>query len=181
MDIFVNSQIKLRLRQLTDSQTFYELIDRNREHLKEWLPWVDGVTNIEDVEKYIQTNIDDFANKKAVDFGVWYEDNLVGSVGTNKMDNYNKKTEIGYWLDKEYTGKGIMLKSVKSFTKYLFDNLDINRIEIKVSPENKKSLSIPEKLGFIYEGTMRESEFINGKFFDNRLYSLLRKDNMNNF
>jgi ribosomal-protein-serine acetyltransferase len=97
-------------------------------------------------------------------------------VSANRIDQYHKKADIGYWLDKEHTGRGIMTASVKAFTEYLFNEQDVNRIEIRVIPENVKSWAIPERLGFTYEGILRQEKFLHGRFFDNKIYSLLRSD-----
>ena len=54
--------------------------------------------------------------------------------------------------------------------------MNLNRIEINIASENSKSLVIPNKLGFIHEGTTRESLYFNDKFYDEEKYSLLQKE-----
>ncbi|MEI6843101.1 MAG: GNAT family protein [bacterium] len=176
MKVSITQDLDLRLIQQEDAESYFNLIDKNREHIKKWLPWVDSVKSIEDIKKYIRESIESFESKTSIDFGIFYKNQPIGSVNMNKIDHYHKKADIGYWLDKEHTGKGIMTSSVKAFTDYLFKELDINRIEIRVIPENVKSSAIPERLGFTYEGILRQDRFLNGKFFDSKIYSLLRSD-----
>jgi len=59
---------------------------------------------------------------------------------------------------------------------YAFEDLNLNRIEIKAAVENLKSQAIPQKLNFQKEGVLREAEFVNQKYLDLTLYSLLKKE-----
>jgi len=176
MNLPISDNLELRLRQSSDAEAVFQLIIKNKDEFRKWLPWVDGVKDVKDTKEYIESNVGAFNNKTGVDLGIWYEEKWIGSVGTNKIDAYNKKAEIGYWLDEEYNNKGIMTQSVKALVEYLFKELDIHRIQISVDPENVKSWAIPEKLGFTFEGTLREDQFINNKFQNSKIYSLLKSD-----
>ena len=176
MKISITQDLDLRLWQQEDAETYFNLIDKNREYLKKWFSWLDSVKSVEDIKKYIKESTESFENKTSIDFGIFYKNQSIGSVSANRIDKFHKKADVGYWLDEEHTGKGIMTSSVKVFTDYLFEELDVNRIEIRVIPENIKSWAIPERLGFTYDGTLRQDKFLNGKFFDNKIYSLLRSD-----
>lgn len=69
-----------------------------------------------------------------------------------------------------------MVKSCKRLITYGFEELGLNRIEIKAAVENLKSQAIPEKLNFKKEGILRQAEFVNEKFLDLTLYSLLKEE-----
>jgi ribosomal-protein-serine acetyltransferase len=59
--------------------------------------------------------------------------------------------------------------------------MKLNRIQINCSVENVRSRGVPERLGFRLEGIQRQAEFINGKFGDWAIYSMLKEDwNANN-
>jgi len=60
--------------------------------------------------------------------------------------------------------------------EYLFDTMELNRLQINCNVENVRSRAIPERLGFTLEGTLREVEFINGEFRDWAVYGLVRSD-----
>ena len=55
---------------------------------------------------------------------------------------------------------------------YAFDELKMNKIEIGVATNNKKSRTIPEKLGFKSEGELIDYEYINERFLDRMIYGL---------
>lgn len=59
----------------------------------------------------------------------------------------NKTAYIGYWLGEEFQGNGIMTKVAKTLTDYAFNELNLNKVEIRAAVENEKSRAIPERLG----------------------------------
>ena len=114
--------------------------------------------------------------EKAADFGIYYKGVLVGVIGYHIIDKTNKKTTIGYWLDQNYQGKGIMTKAAKMLIEFAFKKLELNRIQISCAIGNDKSCRIAERLGFKMEGTAREAEWLYDHFVDWKQYSLLKSD-----
>jgi len=179
--IKVDEDLSLKLRHEEDTDTVFNLVEKNRAHLKPWLPWVDKTLTPEDSRKYILDGLENFKNKKTADFGIFYQETLVGSMGFNKIDSVNKKAEIGYWIDSDYEGKGIMTKCVTTIINYGFNELNLNRIEIRCSILNKRSAAIPKKLGFTHEATLREDHKITepetgAEFTDGLVFGILRKE-----
>lgn len=101
---------------------------------------------------------------------------IIGSCGYNSLDFENAKAEIGYDLAKAFWGKGYATEAVDSLVEYAFTALDFNRIEAKVHPDNMNSIKILQKLNFTFEGTLRQTERLNGEFYDLEVYSKLRTD-----
>ena len=50
-----------------------------------------------------------------------------------------RKTSLGYYLDKQFEGRGIMTQAVEALIKYCFDEIDLNRIEISAAANNEKA------------------------------------------
>ena len=61
---------------------------------------------------------------------------IVGIISLKKFDERNSSCEIGYWLAEKYQNYGIMHQSCKLLIDYLFNNLNMKRIEIGISIEN---------------------------------------------
>ncbi|MBM7587336.1 ribosomal-protein-alanine N-acetyltransferase [Bacillus pakistanensis] len=101
---------------------------------------------------------------------------IIGSCGFNILDFQNAKTEIGYEINKHYWGKGYAPEAINCIIEYAFNDLNLNRIEAKVEPENFNSIKVLRKLNFLFEGTMRKVERSKGRFIDLNLYSLLVTD-----
>jgi len=111
-----------------------------------------------------------FADHERNETGQWFaiEDRLtgifVGAGGYNDREKTNRKAEIGFWLLPEYWGKGYMGEAMPIIFQYGFKNMNLHRIEGFVDSENKKCKKAVAKVGFQYEGTMKDCEFKNGKF-----------------
>src|SRR5690625_199905 len=83
---------------------------------------------------------------------------------------------IGYWLDIEHQGKGIMTRAVRALTDYAFEEFDLNRVDIRAAVGNVKSRAIPERLGYKKEGVLRQSEWLYDHFVDHAVYSMLKSE-----
>jgi len=162
----------LSLLEIKDTDKLYDLINRNRAHIGEWLKFPSITLEADDSRTFIERTRIRYAKDEGYWLGIWSGDELVGSIGYLYFDQENKKTEIGYWLGKEYEGKGFITKSIEVLINYAFDELKFNKIEIGVATDNIKSRAIPEKLGFKREGELRDYEYINGRFLDRIIYGL---------
>lgn len=107
---------------------------------------------------------------------IFYDEKFAGLIGLKDTDWTNRKTEIGYWLIEKMQGKGLVTKSIQHLIRYIFHELNLNRIQIKVATGNTKSAAIPVRLGFRYEGTERQGERKNNEYFHLDVFSLLRSD-----
>ncbi len=73
---------------------------------------------------------------------------------------------IGYWIDREVAGRGIVPTAVAMAADYCFDVLHLHRLEINIRPENAPSLRVVEKLGLRREGERAAYLHINGGWRD---------------
>lgn len=175
-ELKINDALFLKIPSIEDAKDIYTVIDGDREHLKEWLAWVDSVTSYENTEANIKQRIGDFNTKKAASFFIYYGGQWVGSVGFISLDNVNYNGEIGYWLSSKFGGKGLMTECVKACITYGFEQLDLHRIIIKCNNGNIKSAAIPQRLGFVLEGTLREDRFRQNEYSDTLIFGLLKKE-----
>jgi ribosomal-protein-serine acetyltransferase len=152
----VDDEIELALLEERHAETLFELTDRNREHLREWLPWVDASRTVEDSKDFIKGALKQFAENNGFQAAIWYKGELAGEIGYHYLHRPTRRTEIGYWLGKAYTGQGIMTRATRKLVDYAFSELGLNRVEIRCATGNHKSRTIPERLGFIQEGILRQ-------------------------
>ncbi|MFX4300808.1 GNAT family N-acetyltransferase [Alicyclobacillus tolerans] len=83
---------------------------------------------------------------------------------------------MGYFLGKDYKGKGIITTSVRALLDYIFDVLILNRVVTQCAAENMKSRAIPDRLGFQQEGIARDGQWLYNRYVDLVNYSLLKRD-----
>ncbi|PFA67686.1 RimJ/RimL family protein N-acetyltransferase [Bacillus sp. AFS015802] len=172
----VDQEISIELFQQHHKEELYELIDSNREHLRQWLLWVDKRTSPEDLVPVIPIWIRNYADNNGFDAGLRYHGQLVGMIGLHYIDWKTRSTSIGYLLSEEAQGKGIITRSMSSLLNYLFNEMDLNRVEIQCAFNNKKSMGIPERLGFTKEGVTRDGQWLYDHYEDLVTYSMLKKD-----
>ncbi|MBP3951692.1 GNAT family N-acetyltransferase [Bacillus suaedae] len=172
----IDREISLKLVELNDAEQLFELTDQSREHLREWLPWLDTNTKVEDTLNFIKASMKNYAEHCGINTVILYKGKIVGVAGYNEIDWINKIAYIGYWLGKEYEGNGIMTRVSKALTNYAFNELNLNRVEITAAVENMKSRAIPERLGFINEGCKRQAEWLYDHYVDHVIYAMVAAD-----
>jgi ribosomal-protein-serine acetyltransferase len=174
--IKVDDTLAMVLIDYHHAETLYQLVKLNRQHLREWLPWVDQMRSVDDFKKYITTSKQRYASHTEIGYMIIHNHVMVGRLGVYNIDLMNKSGSIGYWLDKEWMGKGIITRCCKAVIDEAFSHLQLNRIEIRAATANVKSQAIPERLGFKKEGIIRQGEFVNNEFVDLYVYSMLKEE-----
>lgn len=141
---------RLRLKQLgvDDAKNIFALIERNREHLsKNEDPTAGKYTSVSKVVESIVHPDPEKPGRKR--FGIWNENSeLVGSVNITPDKNDLTKAEIGYYLGKEYTGKGYMTEAVSMLTAFAFNELSCEIVYGIVDQRNLDSRAVLERVGY---------------------------------
>ncbi|MEZ5104335.1 MAG: GNAT family N-acetyltransferase [Draconibacterium sp.] len=174
--IRVNETIRLEKVKVSMAGIIFSTLDKDRDYLKTWLPFVELTHKVSDTEKFLKQVVKDTETRKNEVFSIWYNEEFAGLIGFNDIDWINRKTEIGYWLAEKMQGKGIITLCTEKLIHYGFQKLKLNRIQIKVAIGNTKSESIPKRLGFIFEGVERGGEFHHNKYLDLQIFSILKSD-----
>lgn len=176
MTIVINETVSLELASQQHAETLFAAVDNNREHLSRFLPWVGNMQSADDMKNYLQYCETLYQQKTEVSFVIAVAGKIAGRIGLHYIHPHNKTAAIGYWLGKEFEGRGIILQSCKALIQYGFEQLGLHRIEIKAAVQNTRSQAVPEKLHFTKEGILRQAELVNGEFVDLVLYSLLQPE-----
>ena len=103
------------------------------------------------------------------------EGRAVGDLAIHLSDD-EKVAEVGYMLARSEWGNGYASEAVDRVVDYLFDDVQVGRIEAKVHPDNTASARVLERCGFLYEGTTRRSHWQAGEPSDDAVYGLLTED-----
>jgi ribosomal-protein-alanine N-acetyltransferase len=106
-------------------------------------------------------------------FVVEVDGRFVGQVTVNNILRGSAQfASVGYWLDRDVAGRGIMPTAVALAVDHCFLVLRLHRIEVNIRPENAASLRVVEKLGFRDEGLRRGYLHIAGQWRDHRTFAL---------
>ncbi len=175
-EIKVSESLGLREIEMSDANQVFKIINRDREYLREWLPFIDYTRIVEDTEMFIKNVYSQPGEKQEIVYVIIYENEIVGLTSYKNIDRSNYKVEIGYWLSFDKQGFGIITNCCKKMIDFAFTTMHMNRIMIKCAINNSKSSKIPKKLNFKFEGIEREGEYLKRHFVDLEIYSLLKSD-----
>ena len=175
----INDNLSLKILEDNDTQALFDMIENSREYLSEWIPFVKNVHEPKDINRFIKSGLNQFAENNGFHCGIWYNNKLVCVIGLLSINWTTRKTSIGYYLDQNYQKLGIITTCLKFLIDYCFTELNLNKIEIKTSTNNIKSQKIPMKLGFKKEGTLRHDQRINDQYLDSDVFGLLKIDYIN--
>ena len=119
-----------------------------------------------------------FREKTMIRWGIVPEGRTqaIGTTGFNDFTERDARAELGYGLDREWWGQGLMTEANREVIDFGFRTLELNRIEATVVDDNERSLRVLEKLGFRREGLLREHHFVAGRPRDFWMLSVLRRE-----
>ena len=169
----IDDELQLALIMPHYAEALYALVDQNRDYLREWLPWLDATTKQKDVEDFIKSAVTQMADGRGLTCLIVFQDNIVGVVSYNSIDASTQTGSIGYWLDQDHNGQGLMTRCVEKLIEIGFDELALRKLEIRCAVGNTKSRSIPERLGLKQEGVIRNSENLYGRYIDHAVYGVI--------
>jgi len=172
----VDERTQLRLLQQHHAEALFEVVDRNRDHLRAWLPWVDGTTEVQDSMDFVVMQIYTFAQQGLMTCGVWHDGELCGVIGHNTIDPEARVTTLGYWLDAGKQGHGVMTRCVAAFLDHAFSEYGQEVVQIRVAPGNARSVAIPERLGFVRGEVLADAERLHDRVVDHVVYRMRRED-----
>lgn len=172
----INDELRMEFLEESFAEEIFRLTDKNRKYLKKWLPWVEKTVKAEDTLIFIKNSVDNHVKGSSFNCAVFYKNKIAGVIGLTEISKFSNGTEIGYWLGKEFTGKGIMTKACKTLTEYCFDVLKLSRINIRCEKNNKASRRIPERLGYFKQGILKKDGYLNGKYVDHVQYVMYKRE-----
>jgi ribosomal-protein-serine acetyltransferase len=145
-------------------EEFYNLIDKNRNHIGKTFPVTLANSNsLKKAEDFLAISLDKEKNSEGFYFYArdLKTNALIGYLCVKTIDYRISKCELGYFADEDYQGKGITSKMVSQALEFCFNELSLNKVFICTSEINLASQKIALKHNFKQEGILRD-EFRNG-------------------
>lgn len=176
VSIIIDNNILLRSHHVDDAQELFNAVNSSRKHLQPWLEWVDKTTKPEHSLQFIQQAMHQLNAQESLAMGIFYNDKIIGGIGMHHWDRPTKRAQLGYWIVKDYEGKGIINKCLVRFIDFLFEKIGVNKLEIHFIAANKRSARVAERLGCKIEGIIRQSYLRNGKPEDIVITGLLKTE-----
>jgi ribosomal-protein-serine acetyltransferase len=161
-----------------DADELWIAVDGSRSHLAKWLPWVPFDTDLASNLRFAEACAADWDAGRAIRFGIRERSSrtLVGLVGLESCVHLHRSCELGYWLRKEATGRGLMTEAARGAVDFAFHHMGAHRVRVAAATDNFKSLEVIARLGFRFEGILRQAEFCDHRWLDHAVFGLLHSD-----
>jgi RimJ/RimL family protein N-acetyltransferase len=154
------------------------------DELKEWMPWAQTLPSVEESEENIRHAYAKWILREDLRISIFDKVTgaFAGSTGLHQINWEVPTFEIGYWLRKSFLRKGIATESTNALARFAFKEFKAKRVVLKCNSKNQKSISVIERLGFEFEGCLRNDEIglTEGQLGtrDTLVYSLLTPDRL---
>jgi RimJ/RimL family protein N-acetyltransferase len=102
---------------------------------------------------------------------------FIGCIFLNHIDYHNRSAQEALFIgEKKHLGKGYGSEAILLMLKYAFLDRGLERISAIILEDNKASLRLHEKCGYVREGLLRKAGFKDGQFVNQIILSVLKED-----
>jgi RimJ/RimL family protein N-acetyltransferase len=172
-------RLVIRCWQPEDAPLVKAAIDASLDHLRPWMPWaLDEPTSLEEKVNLMRRFRGRFDLDQDYTYGIFSadENRVLGGCGLHTRLGPNAY-EIGYWIHKDFVKRGLATETAAALTRVGFEVGVMDRLEIHISAENLASTSVPPKLGYQLEGTLRRRlTGSDGELHDMMVWTLFLSD-----
>lgn len=159
---------------VSKSDEVFQLINQNRPRLENYFAGTVSETKTKSSTKLFCSAIDKRRSKKEYFPFVILEISslkLIGWIDVKNIDWKIPKAELGYFLDKEYTGQGIITEGLSLVIDYINQSYKFKKLLLRIGTDNPKSAQIALNNNFQLEGTIRRDYITtNGNLVDLQYY-----------
>lgn len=174
--IALGSSAELRPFEPFDASQFVALIEREREQFGQWLPWGSAIDTEEKARAFIVRLADRTTCDQGRGYAIWLDGEMVGGALFRTFNAAMGNCEIGVWLAKHATGRGLMNRSCNILIDWAIHQRKMARIEWHCAVENVQSRKVAQRLGMKLDGVMRKSFPDHDFRHDVEVWSLLSSD-----
>ena len=161
-----------------DGPEIWSAVDGSRWHLERWLPWVPFNNTPEASQRYADACAADWDAGRAVRFAIRDRASreLLGVAGLDSCVHLHRSCELGYWLRRDATGRGLMTEAARAAVEFAFQRMAVHRMRCAAAAGWLSSLRVIARLGFRFEGIARQAEFVGSRWLDHAVFSRLATD-----
>ncbi|NAW65805.1 GNAT family N-acetyltransferase [Photobacterium halotolerans] len=162
----------LRPLTLSDAGALFDIFS-DPDVMRYWdsSPW----QTIEEANDYIQASKPSLDEPEKLVLGIYEQpgQQLLGKCMLFNIDQYSRRAELGFGIAKAHWGRGIVNEVGFALIQFAFQEMQLNRIEAEIDPDNTGSAKVLTRLGFSQEGYLPERWIVDGRMSDSAIYGLL--------
>lgn len=174
-----NDRIILRPFTVEDCESVYKNFESDCIMTK-FLRWK-AAENIEAAVEVVNFWVGNYRNKNFYQWAIVPKEfgEPIGTISVVEMNEQIDKVDIGYCIGTKWWNQGYTSEALAIIIPFLFNQVEVNRIEARHDPNNPNSGKVMQKCGMKYEGTLRQNDWSNQGIVDAAIYGLLRSDYFN--
>ncbi len=149
-----------------------------------WMPWAKTPPTLESSEEFACKAEESYKTHEEYVFQLRLKgsEELIGYVGVHPRDRDVPSFEIGYWCRLLYQGQGYVTEGVRTLTRFAFETLGANRVEIRCDTRNNASRRVAERCGYTHEAVLRhDARGADDALRNTHVFSLIREEYMERY
>lgn len=176
----LTKRVVVRRFRENDGEQLYDLLQDNRVYLEDAFPsTLNENSSKEKSEWYVRVRFAKWLLQEEYCFGVWDNDSakLIGFIRLFRIDWHIPKSEVGFFIDRDFSSKGIMTEVLSVIIRFAFTQLKLEKISLRTAMDNYASQRLARKCGFRREGDLR-SDFkkTSGEIIDVMVLGLTKAE-----
>lgn len=151
----VDDELTLILAEERHAPAMTDLIRRNQERLARWEPWAEQPATLESTRAYIRAALEDFLRGRQISTIITRDSGheFIGRCGM-RINPRARSGDIGYWVDAAHEGRGVVSRSARTLLTNVFDELGLERVDLRASIHNTRSRNVAARLGFTFSSIL---------------------------
>jgi ribosomal-protein-serine acetyltransferase len=176
--VITDGKVSLRPYRTGDAENLYTAVRESLPELSVWMPWAHPYYSLKESRQWLKGKPGEWKDGIAYDFAILDggDGTYLGGCAINLIDRENLRANLGYWIRSNRTTQGLATSAALLLARWGFKELGLNRIEIVVATENKRSQRVAEKTGAQREGISRNRIFLYDRTHDAVMFSLVPQD-----
>jgi ribosomal-protein-serine acetyltransferase len=176
--VLTDGKVALRPYQPADAENLYAAVRESLPELSVWMPWAHADYSLKESRQWLKGKPAEWKDGEAYDFAILDGENgtYLGGGALNRIDYENLGANLGYWIRSSRTGEGLATATALLLARWGFQELGLNRIEIVVATDNKRSQRVAAKTGARREGILRNRILLHDRPHDAVMFSLVPQD-----
>lgn len=128
-------------------------------------------------EQYVNSILEGTTEQKGFVIAHRETEQYIGQIDLFRIDWKNRAAEMGIVIGvKELLGIGFGSEAIKLLQSFVFNRMNLNRLQLEVHDYNDRAIRCYAKCGFKEEGRLRQKHFMNGRYTDTILMSILKSE-----
>lgn len=178
-EAFETERLVIRAPRFGDGAELSAAVCESLDSLRPWMAWAQQAPTPDESEEYSRRDRARFLGREELGLRLWLKgaETLVGSSGLHRIDWSVPLFEVGFWCRKRFEGQGYITEAVNGITRFAFETLKAERVEIRCDALNRRSAAVAQRAGYTLEATLRrDSRGVSGDLRDTLLFATIRAD-----